>query len=388
MKIKGWGREIHIGRQQAVEQRADQAVVVQEQDGTVDAVAPAQPVTDTAAIVFGVGLYVKAFMAADIDPPVLSRPELGGVARDLLLRGEWVAAIAAGGTRDFLIRSSGHNIKGGYLPSSWIYDLTLPTPSDTRGSRLVDQIAARVAHVRVHTASTSPWRGISPLHEMGISTDLLACIETALVSEESVDRIEVLSYSNAVKSLNTLADDLSAGNRVVLLEQQALGYQAGRSGSANDNLKSVHIGADPPQSEVALRAQVSQDVLSALGIPAGLYAPREGSVSREAYRQWHAVGLTPLVKALAEELSDKLNYPVTITTHDLAAADVAARARAIKGFIDAGVEQDEAAKFAGYPNAQFAPEPEPAPVVMMPPADPNAPVAPPPGQGNPEPNRG
>ena len=133
----------------------------------------------------------------------------------------------------------------------------------------------------------------------------------------------------------------------------------GRS-EAHNTFQKSRIGPEPNASEIQLRSNVSRDVLSALWVPNGLYDSQQGAVVREAYRQWHASGLVPMGEAFRAELEEKLERPVTINFNMIAGADIAARGRALKQFIDSGVEPDYAASAIGMPGIPFV-EPEPAP---------------------------
>ena len=344
---------LHIGRQK----RQDEETTT---SGTVESNPSDTRVTETAAVVAGVGLYCRAMIAATLDPPILEPWELSAVARDILLHGEWIAPLMLDGIEFSLPRSSNANIQGGVSPNSWRYDLTVPSPST--GTPLMRDVPySGVAHVRMYTERESPWKGVSPLTMAGVSADLLRCVESGLTEEEDLPRSFVLSHGPSVQNLDRLREDLGMGG-ISLLEQSAQGWSGGRGQS--DNIRSIRIGANPDPSEVSLRAQVSQDILSAMGVPAGMYSPREGSVSREAYRQWHASGVEPMGEALRYELEKKIERPVRISFHKLAAADIQARARAFRSLIDSNVHPEDAAMVAAIPGVRFImPEPTPPPEV-------------------------
>lgn len=362
----------HIGRNE----RHDDAVSVEE-SGAVDNASYVE-VEQTAAVVFGLYLYSRGFAAATLDPPIMSPDQLAGVARDLILHGQWVALIGTEAFDAALHRASSAVIRGGYRRTTWRYDLTLPAPSEP-SPPVYGVPWSGVCHVMMQSERSSPWRGRSPLLDAGVSSDLLAAIEDGLAREEDWVRVHVLSHGPDVQRKDQLRKDLAEGG-LRLMEQGNTSWQAAQRGNSTP-LQSIRIGPAPDASEITLRAQVSQDVLSAMGVPSGLYAAREGSVSREAYRQWHASGLEPMGEALRAELERKLERPIRINFHRLAAADINARARGLKSLIDAKVEPESAALAVGMSGLQFMPPPpSPPPLVQTLPGAPPQPPALPPGR--------
>ena len=87
--------------------------------------------------------------------------------------------------------------------------------------------------------------------------------------------------------------------------------------------------------------------MSALGIPALLWSGRDGAAMRESSRELLHTTLSPVGLILAEELSEKLEHPVTLDFYRLAATDVASRARALGSLVKAGVSLDDAKAAAG-----------------------------------------
>ena len=90
-----------------------------------------------------------------------------------------------------------------------------------------------------------------------------------------------------------------------------------------------------------------RDVCSALGIPAPLFNGTDGGSSREAYRQLLTATLEPWASIIKSEFREKIGYPVEFNFKKLAAADIAARARAYGTLVASGVDKDEAAAVSG-----------------------------------------
>ena len=276
----------------------------------------------------------------------------------MMLHGEWVAQLMLDGPGFYFARSSDHDVLGGTRPRQWRYRLTIPSPSAVGNNVLLPYDS--VCHVRMHTARTSPWRGLSPFSEMGVTARLLGLIEQGLCEEEDLIRAYVLAHGPGVGDQTELAEDLAEGG-LQLIEQSVQSYGQTRTSGGNQ-VRGTRIGPGPDASEITLRAQVTQDILSAAGIPAGLYAPREGSVNREAYRQFHAAGLEPLGETFRSEVEKKTERPFSINFHKLAAADIAARGRGLSNLITANIHPEDAMAVVGLSGLRYVePEPEPPP---------------------------
>ena len=108
------------------------------------------------------------------------------------------------------------------------------------------------------------------------------------------------------------------------------------------------LGAQIPESHIALRSDVARDVCAALGIPPALYAGGDGGSAREGYRQLLTATLEPLASIITRsEFREKVGYPVSLDFKRLAAADIAARARAYGTLVASGVDKEDAAEVAG-----------------------------------------
>ena len=116
----------------------------------------------------------------------LSPEFLGRVGRELIWPGESVFLIDVdGGGAVRLFPVSAYEIRGGYDPSTWIYEVELVGPS--RAARLV-RPASAILHFRFSADARRPGRGIGPLGHARISARLLGEIETALADEVSGTR--------------------------------------------------------------------------------------------------------------------------------------------------------------------------------------------------------
>ena len=89
-------------------------------------------------------------------------------------------------------------------------------------------------------------------------------------------------------------------------------------------------------------------ILGACGIPPGMFAI-DGSAqgSREAWRRFIFGSVEPLARLVEEELSKKLESPVTLSFSNLFAADISGRANAFAKMVQSGMDANKAAGLSG-----------------------------------------
>jgi len=304
----------------------------------------------TAAVEFGVGLLSRAFAAALVEPDILGRTALTpaireGMIRRLLLTGNSVFAIdvtALGNIR--LLPAFTHDVRGGLDESRWIYRLTLPTPSRAETRRAMSRA---VVHIRIGADPNTPWQGCSPLLNAGLTSQMLARLEHRTGQEANARTGYVLPLPDGLDdtTVEALKGDLNTlkGN-IALVETTSAGMGQGRAAAPQTDWQPRRLGAEFPEGNVNLRRQAGADVCAAMGIPAALYVGADGATVREAYRQLLVATIQPMAALITEELERKLDTPVSFNFRKLAAADVAARARAfgtlVQSYVQAGVELD------------------------------------------------
>ena len=94
----------------------------------------------------------------------------------------------------------------------------------------------------------------------------------------------------------------------------------------------------PVRVEDAFPALVSRPVF---------YAGGDGGSAREGYRQLLTATLEPYASLITAEFREKIGYPATPNFRRLAAADIAARARAFGTLKASGVSDEDAAQVSG-----------------------------------------
>ena len=307
----------------------------------------------TAAAEFGLGLLSRCFASALVEPagvgPTLPAQLRADLARRLLVRGDAVYAIEVNRLGNIrLLPASFHDIAGGPDETTWRYFLEIPAPSRPESRRLP---AEGVIHVRIGADPATPWKGCGPLENAGLSAALLARLEQRTSQEAGarVGYVLPLPEGTGDDSVAALKSDLkNLGGGIALVESTATGHGQGRNAAPQADWRLQRLGPEIPEANVTLRRQVGGDVLSAMGIPQALYAGADGATVREAYRLLLVGTLQPLAFLIGEELERKLELPkVGFNFRRLAAADIAARARAYGSLVSVGMDADRAELLTG-----------------------------------------
>lgn len=303
----------------------------------------------TAAAEFALGLFSRCFAAAIVEPgglaPTLPAHLRADMARRLLIRGEAVYAIEVnrlGNVR--LLPASAHDITGGPEDSTWHYFLELPGPTRPESRRLP---AEGVVHVRIGADPAQPWKGCSPLENAGLTSRLLGRLEQRTGQESGARVGYLLPVPDGTSDASTeglKADLKTLSGGIALVESTAGGHGQGRAAAPPADWRLQRFGPEIPEGNVNLRRSAGADVVAALGIPSALFVGADGATFREAYRLLLVSTLQPMGVLISEELERKLESSVRFNFRRLAAADIAARARALgslaQAYATAGVDID------------------------------------------------
>ena len=238
-------------------------------------------------------------------------------------------------------------IRGGVDESSWVYELELAAPSGSVTKRVQ---SLGVVHCRINTDAREPWLGTSPLLSAGISAALLARLESKTADEMRAQVGSLLPIPEGMGDDNRthLQTDLAQlKGDIALVETQANAHGLGRQSAPQLEWQPKRLGASIPESHIALRSDVARDICGALGIPPALYAGGDGGSAREGYRQLLTSTLEPYASLITAEFREKVGYPVSLDFKKLAAADVAARARAYGTLVASGVDKEDASEVSG-----------------------------------------
>ena len=149
-------------------------------------------------------------------------------------------------------------------------------------------------------------------------------------------------------SLAELKADLrTARGKALLLEATAAGYGEGASAAPRKDWVASRLGPNPPATMEAVMGRGFSEVLSACGVPPGLFIDADGAAQRESYRHFFSLTVEPLAGLLAAELAVKLEEPIKLSFQGRFAADLSGRARAFQSMVKAGMDPSKAAGLAG-----------------------------------------
>ena len=306
----------------------DQAL--QDRDAVVQGTSRTRP-EQTAAVEYAVGLVSRSLMLAETLPaiPALGPNLMGLAGRRVMYRGNAVFAIEARRGRGLRLvpAATWDIIDGTWDPETWVYLLEIISPLGTYEQRVVP--AAGVVHLRI-CETAYPWQGVSPLVSAGITATQLARIEKRLQEDATTSVAHLLPVPDATNDAQVarLRQNIArAGGAVVTTETTAAGHGQGPSAAPRRDLDTRRVGPEPPATAIQLRDGSALAVVGAMGIPPALYSG-EGAALREAYRQFLTSEIQPIAAKFAEEFTDKLEMPIQFSFRRLAAADIAARARA------------------------------------------------------------
>ena len=119
------------------------------------------------------------------------------------------------------------------------------------------------------------------------------------------------------------------------------------AGNPQSQDKPVRWGPEVPKTEIDAYIAVASTALASAGVPPGLVLGGvDGSTMRESYREFYLTGLQGLASIVEAELSRKLG-DVQFVFDRLSAADIQARARSYKTFVESGMSPEAALTMVG-----------------------------------------
>ena len=148
--------------------------------------------------------------------------------------------------------------------------------------------------------------------------------------------------------LGPLRSDIKAARgKALLVETVSAGWGEGKSGAPASDWAAKRLGPTPPAELIQLRQQSFSAMLSACGVPPSLFSPgAPGTSQREGLRRRHMNLVLPLAKLLQDELSEKLEVPISIKL-DASARDQVGRSQVVSRLAGAGVDLSTALMAAG-----------------------------------------
>ena len=316
--------------------------------GTRDALA-------TAALEAVASLYAGAFARAKVEPdvPAVTPAVLALIARGLVRRGESLHLIEAEGGALMLRPVGSWDVRGGHDPATWWARCDLFGPSGNV-TRFVPHEA--VIHCKYAVDPSRPWLGVGPLQWAESTAALAGRMEAGLADEAGAPAAQLVPIPSDGGSggdddpLAKLKSDIAAARgKALLVETTSAGWGQGQGGAPRADWRQSRIGAEWPDVLRATRGEVFEHVAHACNLPAVLLDSRaEGTAQREALRRWVHLAVEPMGALVAAELAAKLDVSgLTLDFSPLMASDLAGKARAIKGLVEAGLELPAATAIAG-----------------------------------------
>ena len=302
-----------------------------------------------AAVEVVTGLWGRALASAKVTPETpataaLTPAILASIGRSLMAPGEAVFEIIVEDGELQLQPVGNWSIEGGPSRLSWEYLVMLSGPSGMETRRLT---RARVVHVMYSNDPSRPWKGCGPLSRASTTVAMASSLERRLQQEVSMRVGAVLPMPEG--QISALQADINAlkGNSL-LVPSTSSGWDQGTAAAPREDWQPRRLGADPPEALVALRSGAAEHILAACGIPVPLLGRSDGTLLREAWRQFLHASVRPVAEIIAEELAEKLDTPDLAFNFDaLQASDVQGRARAFGSLVTAGMAPEQAEIVAG-----------------------------------------
>ena len=295
------------------------------------------------------GLIGRAFASATVEADeniaaVLSPSCLSLIGRTLIRTGDLVLQITTDNGRLALLPAQAWDVRGGPDPASWKYQITVAGPDKIETTATVP--AESVLHFRYAYDPGRAWVGLGPITVASLGGKLSAEVAAALADEAAGPRGAFLQVpaDGDDPTLSKLKGDIRGAKGQVLLAE---GGDWDAAGTATAPWQTQRFGANPPLPLVELHKIASREVMLACGVPDTLFSDVGSASSREAYRLLLHSCIAPLGRLVAAELTAKLESPIVFGWAELAAADVASKARAFQSLVGGGMSLQDAAAASG-----------------------------------------
>ena len=321
-----------------------------------------RPALATAAVESCATLYASALSACEVSGPstvtrALTASWRGAVASELVRNGQAVYLLDADPSSGLALAPVSHwDVHGGWDVASWVYRCAQAGPSTTAWRT---RSAGAVLHLRWLVDPARPWAGVSPLQHAADTGSLAAWIERRLSEEASgpvgaflpVARYDAdpdLDADDANDPLALLRRDIGGAKGQTLIVETAMASADSPASAPRKDYQVARFGANPPRDLVELRANVTRDVGSAIGVPRGLLdSSASGQASREAWRQFISTSVDGLCRRLEAQLLDQLGVEVSFDSAPLGGRDLLARASVFRRLVEGKLPIADARDAAG-----------------------------------------
>ena len=310
------------------------------------------------ALVACANLVERSILGSTVSgSPAVNHVTASRIARELMLTGESLRLIDVRNGVVQLLEVSNWTIQsqaGGVSPNQWTYKLTIPSPGGSI-TRTVSNDS--VIHVRLHVDPARPWEGRNPLAACPAFSEASRRLERYLEIELRTPVGKIIpvpqaqsDYETADGSLQSPLKDLKDGlqkldGRIATPETMMNTGDGRGSAPARDWIPQA-LGPVFPASTPEILEATRSSVYAACGVPSALWSSGAAS-TREAFRAFLVSCLKPITNIMVDEFARKLEATIIFDFGALLSGDVATKARATKGLVDAGVELDDALTMAG-----------------------------------------
>ena len=294
--------------------------------------------------------------------PAVNHVTASQIARELMLCGEAVRLIDVRDGNIRLLPVSNWIVlsePGAVSPSDWSYKLTIPGPGGMVTRNVTNDA---VIHVRIHVDPAFPHRGRNPLAacpafseasrrlESYISTELKTPVGKIIPVPQAQSDYETAD-GNVVSPLKDLKAGLQNLNGRIATPETMMNTGDGRGSAPARDWVPQALGPVFPQWSPEILESTRLSVFAACGVPISLWSSGAAS-SREAFRAFLVSCLSPLSAVIKAELDAKLETNISFDFSPLLSTDIVAKARAVKGLVDAGMDLESALKIAGLNSSQ------------------------------------
>ena len=289
--------------------------------------------------------------------PAVNHVIASQIARELMLTGESVRLIHVRDGSVYLLPVSDWTITsaaGATSPDEWNYKLTMPAPG---GMQTRNVTSDSVVHVRIHVDPARPWQGRNPLAACPAFSEASRRLERYLEIELRTPVGKIIpvpqaqsDYESAdgtvVSPLKELKAGLQSLTGKIATPETMMNSGDGRSGAPAKDWTPQALQPIFPQFTPEILEATRSSVYAACGVPSALWSSGAAS-TREAFRAFLVSCLKPITNVMVDEFGRKLETTITFDFGALLSGDVATKARATKGLVDAGVELNTALTMAG-----------------------------------------
>ena len=300
-----------------------------------------------AAVEVAAGYWQRGFQTATASAmaDVLTPSVLGYIGRNLCMVGQSVLEIDLDDSGLRLLTPDSYEITAvSYHPSDWRYNLKYNVAD---GECIIHERSAdSVVNIRYAADHRRPGYGKGPLQFAGLTRDVLQVLEYAIKHAAIVPTgvLWPMEGGSEESISNTLSNWVKIRGGVMPTELRS-GFAIGQD--ATNAYKPFLLGPNPSPALANLHDAAEKAILGACGVPTSTLGQSDGTLAREAFRQFLAVTLQPVAKVVAQELSIGLETQIDFNFGELAAADVASKARALNSLVQAGLTVEDAKAAVG-----------------------------------------